>query len=82
VEIEGPCVVNGAETRRATLKDGRLRVPSVTLAAGVTHCEAQVRVKLTTKGSLDRAFASSASIFDTAEFVAEQTRVVHATLRK
>jgi len=82
VEIEGPCVVNGRETVYANVQGGKVLVPSVTLAAGTSQCEALVRLKLTTKGSLDPAFAGSSSFFDKAEFVAEQTRVVRGTLVK
>lgn len=82
VEVEGPCVVNGHETVYANVQGGKVKVPSVTLAAGTNQCDALVRLKLTTKGSLDPAFAGSSSFFDKAEFVAEQTRVVRGTLRK
>jgi hypothetical protein len=66
----------------AKLQDGKLKVPGVTLAAGTSSCDALVRLKLTTKGSLDPAFARSSSFLDEAEFVAEQTRIVRGTLRK
>jgi hypothetical protein len=81
VEVEGACVANGRETLYAKLQDGKLKVPGVTLAAGTSSCDALVRLKLTTKGSLDPAFARSSSFLDEAEFVAEQTRIVRGTLR-